>query len=281
MLKAWLHGKHRRVVFEEDEADLEGQAPERAFALEDLLTSAVFSRLSYLDPAEVWSLLQATCEGTDRTLVQEPLPVHDPEWSFWPGLSPGAGGSHRRRVEPDVVIAWGDLVLVFEAKHQGAQDAAQWIEEVRAAHSRYGGKRVLLVAVGGVDPAMFREHVDQARRALGDLDVQYYLLRWEALREAADRRRREAKPGTAAILHDLVAALDAWGYRSRVEFASLPEAVALNAIKTSPADLAAWTVVAAEPLNRRSHAGFGSLSKTIAPYTIQTDPAALESWSLK
>lgn len=243
MLKAWLHRKLRLARLAQDDTDEEGPDPERISALEDPLTSAVFERLSYLEPPEAWSLLHAAWEGTDRARLPDAPPAGVPEWSFWPSLSPGAGGSNARRVEPDVLVTWGDLALVIEAKHQGAQYEAQWVEEVRAVRSCHAGKRVVLVAVGGVNPAMFEAQAALARRALGDHDGPYLFLRWEALRKAAeDRLLHEARPGTAAILRDLVTILDAWGYRRLIDFASLPEAAAPYTIQTTPTDLATWSL---------------------------------------
>jgi hypothetical protein len=245
MLKAWLHRKLGRAT-DEDEREPDRSAVEHVFSREDPLTSAVFERLAYLEPAEAWSLLMAACEGQDRTRIQESAPAAIPLWSFWPRLLPGAGGTNVRRVEPDVVILWGDWVLVIEAKHGGAQNSAQWVEEIRAvcADPLFAGKRLVLVAAGGVGRTAFEEQAAQARQTLNDEGTLYLLLRWGSLREASELRHVRATPGAAAILRDLIAALESWGYRSRVDFESLPR-VQLDAslqITAGPENLVNWSV---------------------------------------
>lgn len=89
MLKAWLHRKLRRPVGDADLTEPEGSAEERIFAREDPLTSAVFERLAYLEPAEAWALLREAHDEHDREQIPVVAPSETPEWSFWPGLSPG------------------------------------------------------------------------------------------------------------------------------------------------------------------------------------------------
>lgn len=246
MLKAWLHRKLGRVAGVDAEADTDDSTALRVFSREDPLTSAIFERLTYLEPVEAWSLLHAACEGKDRARIPNVPPLGAPEWSFWPRLSPGVGGSNTRCVEPDVVVTWGDLVLVIEAKHRGAQYWAQWVEEIRAvrANPLFAGKEIIFVAAGGVEVATFAAQVEQARRALNEDHTSYLLLRWARLREACEQRRGGTRPGAAAIVHDLLAALGAWGYRSQVDFESLPRfrsAAALH-ISKCPNDLVNWSV---------------------------------------
>jgi len=246
MLKAWLHRKLGRVAGDDAEAETDDSTALRVFSREDPLTSAVFERLAYLEPAEAWSLLCAAYEGQDRARIPNAAPSGTPAWLFWPRLLPGLGGTNVRRVEPDVVITWGDLVFVIEAKHGGAQYWAQWVEEIRAvrADPLFTNKDVVFVAAGGVEPTTFAVQVEQARRALDQDQASYLLLRWAKLREACELRQNGTPPGVAAILHDLVAAFGAWGYRSRVDFESLPRFQSAGALHISkgPNDLATWSV---------------------------------------
>lgn len=229
MLKAWLHRKVRQAIDDhgDDEGEPDGSNVERAFSREDPLTSAVFERLAYLEPAEAWSLFMTSCEGKERAAIQESAPAALESWSFWPRLLPGVEGTNVRHVEPDVLILWGDRAFIVEAKHRGAQKAAQWVEEIRAvrADRQFAGRRLVLVAAGGISRSDFDQQVALARQALNNDDTLYLLLRWGDLREVCEARldQQGVTPGTAAILRDLIAALNAWGYRRRIDFESLPE----------------------------------------------------------
>ncbi|WP_437802649.1 hypothetical protein [Sorangium sp. So ce693] len=129
MLKALLHGKLGRVavgVDEESGGDTleEGSTQETAAdgltELEDPLTSMVFERLEYLPAELAWAILR----GASKPLGDGPPmpaipPVGVPSWSFWPSLRPGDGGRNKVRVEPDLLVSWGDTLLLIEAKHRG------------------------------------------------------------------------------------------------------------------------------------------------------------------
>jgi hypothetical protein len=205
---------------------------------EDPLTSAVFERIAYLEPHEAWVLIRDSAEED----LHAGVPTGSPTWRFWPHLAPGVDGLNARHVEPDVLVEWGSIVLLIEAKHGGDQIAAQWREQVLAvqADEKLVGKQVIFIAAGGVDRVQFTDIAAEARRTLGDKAPPFWLLRWATLRQRAEARSRLATPGAAAILRDIVAALEAWGHRRRFGFDSLPGATRPFHITTTPADLKEW-----------------------------------------
>ncbi len=244
MLKAMLHGKLGRPdAGGDDESTTTGSAWDALTGREDPLTAAVFERIAYLDPADAWTLLRTACRGPGLArLAETPLPEKPVFW-FWPKLSPGEGGFNARHVEPDVLIGWGDLLLVVEAKHGCAQEDGQWVEEIRATQgdARFAGKHTILIAAGGADPVTFAGLATAAAGKLEDC-AGFVLLRWEALREAAESLRSRLASSNPAILDDMIAALEAWGYRRRIGFDSLPAAARHFSISKGPADLADWRI---------------------------------------
>ena len=245
MLKAMLRGKLGRPSDNDENGDAHTSAWIGLTAREDPLTSTVFERFAYLEPGDAWTLLRAACaEPALGDEIPIAAPVGAPIWWFWPRLSPGEAGSDARHVEPDLLIVWGPLVLVVEAKHAGAQCAAQWVRELRAVQgdARFAQKRAILVAAGGTDAARFARLTADVRKQLGVDRAGFLLLRWTALREAATSLRPHLSPGAVAVVDDMIAALDAWGYRRRVGFDSLPEAARNLAIATTPAALKDWRI---------------------------------------
>lgn len=229
---------------ESDPKDVEPTASARdaLTTREDPLTSAVFERISYLEPHEAWNLIRNSAERPSGEDFHAEVPTESPSWRFWPHLSPGVDGLNARHVEPDVLVEWGNIVLLIEAKHGGDQIAAQWREQVLAVQDdeKLAGKQVIFIAAGGVDRVQFTDIAAEARRTLGDKAPPFWLLRWTTLRQVAEARAHLATPGAAAILQDIVAALEAWGYRRRFGFDSLPGATRPFHITTTPADLKEW-----------------------------------------
>jgi hypothetical protein len=243
MLKAMLHHKLGRP---EDDDDATGSASawDGLTTREDPLTSAIFERFAYLQPTDAWSLLRAACVESGQAAMPEAAPAGQPVWWFWPRLSTDLGGGNTARVEPDVVVEWGDLLIVVEAKHAGTQCATQWTRQIRAVWSdpRFARKQLLFVAAGGADAGTFATISASVANELGDINVRFLLLRWAMLRHAAAALRSRLAHGSAAVLEDMIAALDAWGYQPRVGFDSLPSAAVALHITTSPADLKDWRI---------------------------------------
>ena len=243
MLQAMLRGKLGRPSDEDESGTTDSSAWDRLTAREDPLTSIVFARLAYLEPGDAWALLQTACApaaGDDP--LPTAAPAGRPDFRFWPRLSPGEGSFHMKHVEPDVLIDWGPLLFVVEAKHSGNQDATQWMNEIRAvrADARYAERPLIFIAAGGADAGSFGALVAASREKLSGNGVGFLLLRWGGLREAAVARRPSLTAAGVAVVDDLISALDAWGYRRRVGFDSLPTAAQPLAIATTPAALKDW-----------------------------------------
>lgn len=143
MLKAAESGKYRGTV-------LAGETGEgRQGLLEDLLTSSVFERIRYL-PDEVISSL------FDRITLS--ARAHDSKLGefqsmfFWPQHA-----LNGRRVEPDVVVEFEELVVGIEAKRtveSVVQTVEQLLKQFDALRASYGAdegapKAVIVIALGG------------------------------------------------------------------------------------------------------------------------------------
>ncbi|MBK9263123.1 MAG: hypothetical protein IPM54_25380 [Polyangiaceae bacterium] len=247
MLKALLHRKLPRSIVESDDAaGAENFAHVEPTRREDPLTASIFERLAYLPASLTWEILR---RATKALADGSALPVHAPSgapiWSFWPSLRPGADGVNRQRVEPDVLVSWVDTLLVVEAKHYGDQRANQWVEQIRAVRvmPEHSGKRIWLIAVGG---NVSREQEAQAahvRRALSNASPGLLALRWEDLHHAIDDFRISSRaPEQSAVLNDIAAALDAWGYRKKTWFSSLRAIGPSIQSEKAMAALQAWRV---------------------------------------
>jgi hypothetical protein len=247
MLKALLHRKLRGAPQDRGEG-VETEAWDEAPGLEDVLTSTVFERFAYLDPDLAWDLLRATCEPLHGDPLPGARPAGLPAWSFWPRLAPCEHGAKARYVEPDALVAWGAHGILIEAKHRGDQDAAQWIEQVRAVRAApaHAGRTLWVVAAGGLTAADSAAQRDAFVSGLGERAPGLLHLRWERLCEEIHERLRGPLPaGTAAVLRDLCAALALWGYRKRLGFDSLPRYAHRSPIRTGGAELNAlkeWSI---------------------------------------
>jgi hypothetical protein len=245
MLQAMLHGKLGRPSDEDEAGTADSSAWDRLTSREDPLTAAIFERFAYLEPSDAWALLRSACippPGDDH-LPAAPPPVA-PDYRFWPRLASGEGSFDMRHVEPDVLIDWGPYLFVVEAKHNGNQNATQWAKEIRAVRTDAGfaERPLIFIAAGGTDLGAFGPLVAAARGELGGNRVDFFLLRWESLREAAVALRPTSTAAGTAVLDHVIAALDAWGYRRRVGFDSLPEAAQRLTLTTTPAALKNWSI---------------------------------------
>jgi hypothetical protein len=246
MLKAMLRRKLGRP-----RADGNGEDDEDASAFdyltsrEDPLTSSIFERLAYLDPGLAWRLLVDACEPKERLGDVAPLGAHHIQ--LWPHLTPAEGGRNNTWVEPDVLIEWGNLYFIVEAKHAGAQSVNQWFEQIQAAQAeaRLKNREWFFVAASDTDPNSFHQLVAQLVEVHSDLSPKRFLLmRWSTLREALERLLpsfQASRPTQALIGGDMIAALQAWGYRRRVGFDTLPSVSVGLKITTTIETLKAWS----------------------------------------
>jgi len=249
MLKALLHRKLGRVAFgvaDGGDGDIEGTTPEGLTGLEDPLTSTVFERLAYLPPDLAWEILR----GASKPLGEGPAmpaapPEGTPSWSFWPGLRPGAQAFNKVRVEPDVLVSWGDTRLLIEAKHRCFQDPGQWIEQiraVRAAHA-HAGKQTWFIAVGGIVMEQIHDQLARVHRELANDVPGLLTIRWEGLREVLYSLDGPTLPsGQSAVVRDMAAALEAWGYRRKTWFSSLPALAVQRGTGDALSALQHWSV---------------------------------------
>lgn len=226
MLSAILHGKGRRLP----EGTGPGDSLRKVFVRsEDLLTSSVFERLSYLDGPTLWAVLAATFRPTplpERKVVE----VLDVE--FWPTWGQ-ARESLGKAVEPDVVIrlSAGDppttWTLIVECKLGGSQDPVQWANEWVAClaereDAEQPGETVLL-ALGGVHhdgPERMVERLVGVIRTTEGLTVHVAAADWTDLLWSIGQVEA---PGPAArrIFDDVRSALDLHGYRRTLPMSDL------------------------------------------------------------
>ncbi|MEZ4309050.1 MAG: hypothetical protein R3F14_13515 [Polyangiaceae bacterium] len=211
---------------DEDGAPVDTGAHAAFTAFEDPLTATIFERLAYLPPDLAWALLKAASKPLND---DSPFPAHPPDtapsWDFWPGLKAGPRAPHKKRVEPDVLVSWGDSRLLIEAKHRGLQDpVGQWVEQIDAvrASPRHAGARLYFLAVGGVVP-LGGDELERLRERLGGDVPPLFTLHWEELCDVLSRQCEEgAAPPASALMRDMVQALERWGYRRMKWLTSLP-----------------------------------------------------------
>lgn len=247
VLKALLHRKLPRGIVQRDSENDEDDRPHvEPTRREDPLTATIFERLAYLPPRLTWNIL---CQGAkplaDGPALPSDAPSGAPTWSFWPSLRPGAEGGNAQRVEPDVLVSWGDTVLVIEAKHYGAQWAGQWLEQIRAIQAipAHTAKRVWFIAVGGIVPHEQDTNAAHVRRELSSALPGLLAMRWEDMHHAIDDFCiSNCPPEQSAVLNDIAAALDAWGYRKKTWFSSLRASGPSFQAERAMAVLQAWRV---------------------------------------
>ncbi|XXT23802.1 hypothetical protein WME94_19890 [Sorangium sp. So ce429] len=228
------------------EGSTHGTAADGLTELEDPLTSMVFERLEYLPAELAWAILRDASKplGDDPPMPAVP-PVGVPSWSFWPRLRPGDGGRNKVRVEPDVLVSWGDTLLLIEAKHRGFQDPAQWVEQIRAARATppHSEKQLWLIAVGGLVMQEGHGYLARVRREVASDVAGVLTIRWEDLREVLYTIEASTRASPqSAVLRDMAAALEAWGYRRKTWFSSLPTVTERLRSDDSVSVLLAWRI---------------------------------------
>ena len=278
MLKALLHRKLGRAESnlatpEQDDGD--GDVRNIIVRLEDPLTSSVFERFAYLEEKLIWRLLTEAAD--DCPALSEPCPHRDPSWEFWPNLSPAEEGRNRRRVEPDVLLTWGNFLFILEAKHYLSQDAKQWAEQILALKrdDRSTDRTMVMVAVGGTSPRKDAARLQELAGLLEGESPPFCRIRWERLREVVEEAIREAAGPTRTVLLDIALALDAWGYRILLGFDSLPAAREHAPLPGHALDSWAPTAPRLSPPEATS---FASLPKVAADLPLFTDTAYIMIW---
>lgn len=86
-------------------------------------------------------------------------------------------------------------------------------------------------------------HLERVRRALASEFLGVLTIRWEDLREVLYSIEGSTIPPTqSAILRDMAAALEAWGYRRKAWFSSLPAAAVRLRTEESMSVLRTWRI---------------------------------------
>ncbi len=280
MLQALLHGKLASSTVDDGDA---GDDPTVELAgREDPLTATVFERLSYLPFSMTWSLLEGAVLSRSGHGWPSTAPAQEPSWSFWPSLRPGTEGHNKARVEPDVVLSFGDDRVLFESKHRGTQSAWQWREQVLSARRRWPDARVTIVATGGWSPATDHDRVEQLQGILPGPLAPVFRLTWESLRAAVGELLRSGPEAHhRAVLLDIQRALVFWGYRPHQTLASLVDYCqkTRNDGVLRPDALQAWSLRGPAHASPRA-TGFGSLATTARLWALD-DATDLSPWSVR
>ena len=209
MLRAALHGKIAGCLGQQAEGASEAW---RAIVdrSEDLLTSSVFERLSYLPEARAMALLLEAA-GSPAEWPPEPV-VHSHAWPH---------PDDDERTEPDWVFELTNYVVVVEAKwgRNVVPDEGQISRQASAAAVRWGHKPRLHLAVIQTGAVSFGEGV--AGR----------VVRWSDLRRAVHAAMPGANPHEARILGDIREVLDRRGLASMY----------LHGLAAINVEISAWT----------------------------------------
>lgn len=262
---------------------LEGERDAHFERLEDALTATVFERLSYLPPALAVTLLAEAAPGLGGPC---PWPQGDVAFDahFWPWLEAPADVTGRTNVEPDVVIWLGSCWLLVEAKHHGAQDARQWVREVRALqhaldrpHKTLGPRGVkrapiLFLAVGGTNPAGDTQRLEAYRTTLSQRSDEpvppVARLRWRSLGKAV-RRHAPDHPAHHKVLVDISEAVRVFSYAKSRDIWRWPTWHSLSGEALARWQVGAVAASSARLETRVAHA---------APQPL--DASVLRGWSL-
>jgi hypothetical protein len=274
MLKAFFSRKLRWSVAL-DEAGTEAPAPGGGEPprIEDSLTSAVFERFAYLEPRDAWATLREASSLLHGAELPAQVPDGTPTWLFWRKLLVGERGRNAHHVEPDVLVIWNDTVLLIEAKHRSVQMPAQWVEEIRAVRGSYADKKLWMVAVGGLALGAESRLAADAWKELGAETPSILGIRWENLCAAAHARQlRAVSPGAAACFGDIAAALDAWGYRRRLGFDTLPAAAGALRGSATPVDIPRYAAAALDTRGYRRQLGFDTLPAVAEALRVSATP---------
>lgn len=222
MLRALLHGKDLGThIFD---ADTKTSWRQIFRASEDFLTAAVFSRLSYLDGAELWGILR---EAFGNTLPNFKVATLS-NIEFWPRWSL----STRDFVEPDIFLQFslGDpevlVDVLIEAKlGEGlSQYSAQWIAEIEAYREQYpesDRNNFYFLAIGGLRANFSQQVKDLATQTIemvGETNIAG--TSWSKLTDVVHARSQKAT-SNSRIIDDILEALALCGERHIVSLASL------------------------------------------------------------
>lgn len=250
MFRAILSGKGRAIDIDVRPGDTWRSLFRRS---EDLLSAVVLTRLSYLDDALAWQLLQTTFKP-------ELLPRSDhakiERFELWPHLI--ASEKLGQDVEPDAIIEFSvsdppeRFILILEAKLDGFQTARQWALEWMAheidVDESGGPLKCFILALGGLPAgglniiaSALASEANQIISKFGGAPVmQAMAADWSDLaRSVIEANTKSSR--NQRILKDMSDALALHGYRYTKPLSSLP-GDAKHFINLSPAPFKAFKV---------------------------------------
>lgn len=140
MLNAVLNRKTQGILRQDYAGEFVGY--------EDSLTATVFERLFYLSQPRLEAILDRLLKGSELDGRAADLGAIQ-AYKFWPKWRTMQG----EQKEPDVYIQCERANLIVEAKRRDGsqqQDFEQWAWEIKARPLDHSGRRLLLLAIGGL-----------------------------------------------------------------------------------------------------------------------------------
>jgi len=195
---------------------------------EDVLTAAVFSRLSYLPGHAVWNILLAAANASSDIVRYRSGSLT--ECQFWPRYE-ASSLIKNSTVEPDVVMKLElgnpavSVAVIIEAKRtdESKHTVDQWEREVSAVRKRETEvDKVVLFAVGGLGrhghfSAEMLKHAEKAGTG------SFHGLSWSGLRNEIEKLNNVSNGPTRAILSDAMGVLEHAGFNGRKYLGSMKQ----------------------------------------------------------
>lgn len=179
---------------------------------EDALTSVVFGRLRYLPPTVLgeWLATARNHRDSQRALASS---SDEAFVEFWPTLKDTRRG--QGIVQPDVVIAFGNEIMIVEAKLWSSKSAAndgsdQLAREWRAVTDHHGARArvtALLYVTRHVEPPV--NELKESAEALEENGDHLWWLSWSSLAPILERQIEVGDRMTKLVGEDLLAYLRA------------------------------------------------------------------------
>lgn len=215
MLHAILNGKARRVSLNNEGS----QSWRTVFKhYEDLLTAALWGRISYLSEPSIHSLLSALLMTDTAQWGKFDSLVFWPKYSFPEVIDDGVRHWVNEKdefAEPDVVLTFEHATLIVEVKppQGGQQYQQQWCKEIYAWKNSEDAQHALhFLAVGNLPnraASLFAELAD-----LFD-DVAFYGVEWRDVRAKMEHPANDwSTEQDQRVIADCLNALDLYGIRA-------------------------------------------------------------------
>lgn len=205
MLNAVIHGKAGRIDIERDAESLSWRQLYKK--REDLLTSAFFSRFSYLSGLLQHRLLKKWLGGGDFTVFKRA--------DFWPSYDL-PDNDVREFVEPDLLLRFEDFDVLVEVKppQGGDQYLTQWLNEIEGYFAQDDTKPLYFLAIGRVGNVL--ESLDiKALRTISSQFVDIKSIEWKPIAQELYQLQRSQKLDAqdSRVVDDMLQALELYGVR--------------------------------------------------------------------